>query len=105
MALAASRRLAAEVPALASVGLRGLATKAAGDKAVAAAQAKGLQIKEEDIPTTIAGGQAFPNDLRSTSALGVGDGIKTHTGKWLQVRARAPTGERPGPPRSSGAGV
>ncbi len=30
--------------------------------------------------------QAFVGDLRSTSALCVGDGIETHTAKWLQVR-------------------
>ena len=29
--------------------------------------------------------QAFKGDLRSTSALGLGDGLYTHTDKWYQV--------------------
>lgn len=29
--------------------------------------------------------QAFKGDLRSTSALGYGDGLYTHTDKWYQV--------------------
>ena len=37
-----------------------------------------------DIPTTTTVGQAFVGDLRSTSGLGLGDGLKTHTDKWLQ---------------------
>jgi hypothetical protein len=87
-----ARRLAAlDVPALCSMGIRGLATKAAGDKAVvtAAEVEKGILVPEGaefPIPTTIPGGQAFPNDMRSTSGLSIGDGIATHTGKWLQVR-------------------
>lgn len=32
-------------------------------------------------------GAAFPGDLRSTSGLGIGDGIEDHTGKWLQSDA------------------
>lgn len=35
-------------------------------------------------PTTVAGGQAFGSDLRSTSGLCMADGITSHTGKWLQ---------------------
>ena len=38
------------------------------------------------IPTTGAPGKsgaAFPNDLRSTSGLGLGDGLSSHTDKWL----------------------
>jgi NADH dehydrogenase (ubiquinone) Fe-S protein 6 len=35
-------------------------------------------------PTTVFDAQAFLGDLRSTSALSVGDGIKNHTAKWLQ---------------------
>ena len=30
-------------------------------------------------------GAAFPGDLRSTSGLGLGDGIESHTGKWMTV--------------------
>jgi NADH dehydrogenase (ubiquinone) Fe-S protein 6 len=37
----------------------------------------------KDIPTST-GGAAFPGDIRATSGLGKGDGIKDHTGKWLQ---------------------
>ncbi len=39
-----------------------------------------------DSTTTVAG-QAFPGDLRSTSALGFGDNLLDHTSKWLQVCA------------------
>lgn len=40
-------------------------------------------LKQEN-PVTVLPGQAFVGDLRSTSALSVGDGIKNHTAKWLQ---------------------
>jgi len=40
----------------------------------------------DDGRTITAPGQAFVGDLRSASALGLGDGIHDHTGKWLQVR-------------------
>mmetsp|Transcript_965 Transcript_965/g.2304 ORF Transcript_965/g.2304 Transcript_965/m.2304 type:complete len:165 (+) Transcript_965:42-536(+) len=42
------------------------------------------------IPTTIGGGQAFPNDLRSTSGLGAGDGIVSHTEKWMHSDRKSP---------------
>ena len=42
------------------------------------------------IPTTNSQGAAFPEDLRSTSGLGKGDGKETHTSKWLSVSARTP---------------
>jgi hypothetical protein len=42
-------------------------------------------IKEKGTPTIEEGRQAFEGDLRSTSGLGVADGIANHTGKWLQV--------------------
>ncbi|PNH05808.1 NADH dehydrogenase [ubiquinone] iron-sulfur protein 6, mitochondrial [Tetrabaena socialis] len=38
----------------------------------------------KDIPETI-GGIAPKGDLRATSGLGLGDGIKNHTDKWLQA--------------------
>ena len=41
--------------------------------------------KPSDNRTTI-GGQAFPDDLRSESGLGLGDGLHDHTSKWKQVR-------------------
>ena len=34
-------------------------------------------------------GQAHLGDLRSTSGLGLGDGLLSHTSKWLQVRVLA----------------
>ena len=34
-------------------------------------------------------GAAFVGDLRSTSGLGLGDGLTSHTAKWLQVRSEA----------------
>lgn len=41
-----------------------------------------------DIPTTLKG-ISFGGDLRSTSGLGLGDGLKSHTEKWLQVRCQS----------------
>ena len=35
---------------------------------------------------TVAPGQAHLGDLRSASGLGLGDGLLTHSSKWLQVR-------------------
>ena len=35
-----------------------------------------------DHHTTVTG-QAFPGDLRSTSALGLGDNLLDHTSKWM----------------------
>jgi hypothetical protein len=49
---------------------------------------KAIKLPEEvvdSIPTTNSFGQAFGGDLRSTSGLGMGDGITNHTDKWLQV--------------------
>ena len=37
---------------------------------------------------------AVPGDLRSTSGLGLGDGLYHHTPKWLQVWHRAPSSRR-----------
>jgi hypothetical protein len=37
----------------------------------------------------LVGAQAFKGDLRSMSALGLGDGITAHTAKWLQPDAAA----------------
>jgi hypothetical protein len=42
-------------------------------------------MKDAASPTISEGRQAFEGDLRSTSGLGTGDGISTHTEKWLQV--------------------
>lgn len=47
------------------------------------------------IPTTTLPGQAFVGDLRSTSGIGLGDGKTTHTSKWLTVRQRRLTRQRP----------
>jgi hypothetical protein len=48
---------------------------------------KAVQLpKDVDIPAiTEDPGQGFLGDIRSTSGLGMGDGLKTHTDKWLQV--------------------
>eukprot|EP00884_Botryococcus_braunii_P003479 jgi/Botrbrau1/13131/Bobra.0187s0086.1 len=49
---------------------------------------KDEQLPVGDIQTreiTVEGGQAFYGDLRSTSGLGLGDGLTSHTAKWLQV--------------------
>lgn len=37
---------------------------------------------------TVTPGQAFPGDNRSSSGQGLGDGLVSHTAKWLQVRCR-----------------
>jgi phenylpyruvate tautomerase PptA (4-oxalocrotonate tautomerase family) len=42
-------------------------------------------VKDKGTPTIQEGRQAFEGDLRSTSGLGVADGITDHTQKWLQV--------------------
>ncbi|KAL4430965.1 hypothetical protein ABPG75_006221 [Micractinium tetrahymenae] len=85
-----SRRLAAEVPAwLAAAGARGAASKAAVvSKAGAPPPAAELAAKDGITVTTP--GQAFVGDLRSTSALCVGDGIDNHTAKWLQGNHKSP---------------
>ena len=46
------------------------------------------------IPVTNSQGAAFPKDLRSTSGLGKGDDLDTHTSKWLSVSARSPPRSR-----------
>jgi NADH dehydrogenase (ubiquinone) Fe-S protein 6 len=78
---------------------RCLATKASASAAAAAPAAAAPAVAKKDWsavavpaesskpPTTVAGGQAYGNDLRSTSGLGAGDGIATHTAKWLQPAA------------------
>jgi NADH dehydrogenase (ubiquinone) Fe-S protein 6 len=35
-------------------------------------------------------GAAFPGDLRSTSGLGIGDGIENHTEKWMEGPGKTP---------------
>lgn len=35
-------------------------------------------------------GAAFKGDLRSTGGLGLGDGIETHTGKWMDGPGKTP---------------
>ena len=40
---------------------------------------------------TVTPGQAFPGDNRSSSGLGLGDGLTSHTAKWLAVGCRPAT--------------
>lgn len=73
----------------------GFAAKASASKEVAAPAKvnwKDVKVPDsvKDTPETIGGGQAFPNDLRSTSALGLGDGLINHTAKWLQGNVKTP---------------
>ena len=42
-------------------------------------------LEDTGLPTIAEGRQAFEGDLRSTSALGLGDGLTTHTSKWFSV--------------------
>lgn len=44
-------------------------------------------LTDKGMPTITEGRQAFDGDLRSSSALGLGDGVTEHTKKWLQVRS------------------
>ncbi len=43
----------------------------------------------QEVPTVTEYGQAFIGDLRSTSGLGLGDGLTSHTAKWLQASTAA----------------
>lgn len=52
-------------------------------------------LQKTELPTiTQKVGQAFPGDLRSSSALGLGDGITSHTEKWLQPDGKTPTNSK-----------
>ena len=69
----------------------GYATKAA-DAAKSVAVTTGTDWKAVKVPAETlkdmpeaTGGAAFKGDLRATSGLGLGDGIHSHTAKWLQV--------------------
>lgn len=81
-----SRLLAAEAPAwlAAAASGRGFAAKAVATSK-AGAPPPAAEVAATDGITTTMPGQAFVGDLRSTSALCVGDGIFDHTDKWLQV--------------------
>ena len=51
--------------------------------------AKGTELVDADnlkYVTIEHGAQAFEGDLRSTSGLGLGDGLYTHTAKWNEVQ-------------------
>lgn len=56
-----------------------------------ATSSKSIVIDESTLPSvTVEPGQAFKGDLRSTSGLGLGDGLTTHTSKWLQGDHKSP---------------
>lgn len=40
---------------------------------------------DQDGTTILYPAQAFKGDVRSTSGLGMGDGLTTHTSKWMDV--------------------
>ena len=40
---------------------------------------------EDSRTISVTPGQAFPGDNRSSSGLGLADGLTSHTAKWLQV--------------------
>lgn len=42
-------------------------------------------MESDELPKILEGRQAFDGDLRATSGLGLGDGLTSHTAKWLQV--------------------
>jgi hypothetical protein len=84
----ARRALGQLLGAQGACGFAAKATGAAVPAVVAKKDWKAVELPEKtasSIPLTRAGGQAFGNDLRGTSGLGLGDGIKTHTDKWLMV--------------------
>lgn len=43
---------------------------------------------DQDGTTILYPAQAFKGDVRSTSGLGMGDGLTTHTSKWMDVSHR-----------------
>ena len=46
--------------------------------------------KTQSEPQITVPGQAFAGDYRSTSALGVGDGLSNHTAKWWSGEGKTP---------------
>lgn len=74
----------------------GYATKAA-DAAKSVAVTTGADWKAVKVPAetlkdmpVATGGAAFKGDLRATSGLGLGDGLHSHTAKWLQGKQKSP---------------
>ena len=51
----------------------------------AAGQVVNQEYNEDSRTITVTPGQAFPGDNRSSSGNGLGDGLTSHTAKWLQV--------------------
>jgi hypothetical protein len=98
LACSVGRAAAADgLPLLAA--LRPFAKKAEAKKAeaVTAVATSGADYKAVRIPEEIVKGLptthksiAFEGDLRSTSGLGLGDGLKSHTDKWLQGGSKTP---------------
>ena len=69
--------------------------KSAGEQARSFANEDALEASDAVVPLdpndkrvreiTVPKGIGFPGDLRSTSGLGLGDGLTSHTSKWQQV--------------------
>ena len=51
----------------------------------AAGQVVDQKYTEDSRTITVTPGQAFPGDNRSSSGNGLGDGLTSHTAKWLQA--------------------
>lgn len=88
MALAACKLLAQGALLASSSAAAGFATKS-GAVAVVRKNWKDVKLPAatvKDLPTTTVKGASFEGDLRATSGNGEGDGLTTHTSKWLQVR-------------------
>ncbi|KFM26607.1 hypothetical protein F751_2194 [Auxenochlorella protothecoides] len=45
---------------------------------------------DQDGTTILYPAQAFKGDVRSTSGLGMGDGLTTHTSKWMDGNGKSP---------------
>ena len=72
-------------PVRAVAGAQRQLLRAMSSKAPAPVEDVG-RMKSEDGVTILFPAQAFKGDVRSTSALGFGDNLQTHTDKWLNVR-------------------
>ena len=84
----------AEMPRLFSLPKRMLCPAEPTPKSVVRKESKAAgqvvdQPYDNDSRTiTVTPGQAFPGDNRSSSGGGLGDGLVSHTAKWLQARCR-----------------
>lgn len=90
-------KLAWPAPSPVAAGSQGTSCAGAGKDLTKVARASDVTVLPEEIEAqtiTVTPGQAHLGDLRSTSGLGLGDGLLSHTSKWLQVRDTRAAGAR-----------